>query len=79
MDDTTTQIIQTAIASAIRHGLTVAAGSLVTLGWIQSSQSANFVELMSGIVLGAIAYGWSLWQKKGQAAMAAELNRLKGN
>jgi hypothetical protein len=74
MDDTTQGIIQTAIAAAIRHGLTILAGSLVTLGWIQGSQTASFVELGSGIALGLIAYLWSLWQKKGLVAMQNALH-----
>src|ERR1700691_5385952 len=76
MDETTQGIIQTALAAAIRHGLTVAAGSLVTLGWIQGSQSASFVELGSGIVLGILAYLWSLWQKKGLVAMQDVLHQI---
>lgn len=74
MDDTTQGIIQTAIAAAIRHGLTVLAGSLVTVGWIQGGQTASFVEIGSGIVLGILAYLWSLWQKKGLVAMQNALH-----
>jgi ABC-type nickel/cobalt efflux system permease component RcnA len=76
MDDTTQGIIQTAIAAAIRHGLTVAAGSLVTLGWIQTGQTASFVEIMSGIAIGILGYLWSLWQKKGLVAMQEALHHI---
>jgi len=79
MDDTTQQILQTAIAAAVRHSVGILAGSLVTLGWVQSSQQSSFIEMGSGIALGALAYGWSLWQKKGHAAVVAELAALKGN
>ena len=77
MDDTTDSIVSTAIAAAIRHGLSIVAGGLVGLGWIQSSQTASFVDIGVGIAVGALAYGWSLWQKKGVAAVKTELGRLK--
>jgi hypothetical protein len=79
MDDETKQIISTALASFIRHGLTTAAGIIATLGWIQSSQTQSFVDIGSGIALGAIAYGWSLYQKKGLAGMVQALHFTNNN
>jgi hypothetical protein len=77
MDDTTKEILQTAMAGWVRHAMTIAAGSLVTAGILQSGQSSNFIEIGSGIALGLIGLAWSWWQKKGQQAVTAELNKLK--
>jgi hypothetical protein len=79
MDDETKQIISTAIAAAIRHGLGIIGGGLVTLGWIQPSQTSSFVEIGSGIALGAVAYLWSLYQKKGLAGMLTALHVANDN
>lgn len=79
MDDTTKAIVQAALASTIRHGLTVAAGSFVTLGLVQSSDSGNFVQIGTGIVMGLIALGWSWWQKAGQKRALELLAKAKGS
>lgn len=65
MDDTTKQILK----AAIRHGLTTAAGGLVTYGIIHSSQTDEVVS--AGMLLLGIA--WSVWQKYGQAKAMALL------
>lgn len=64
MDDDTKQIIMQSFTALIRHGLTIAAGSLVTLGWLAPAQSGAFTEILSGIAVGAIGYGWSVLNKK---------------
>lgn len=79
MDDTTKEILQAAIAGTIRHGLTIAAGSLVTVGLLSSTDSGNFIQIGSGLALGAIGLAWSWWQKKGQQAVLAELNKFKAD
>lgn len=47
------------LASAVRHGLTLAGGYLVAKGVITDGQSAEFV----GLGMAAAAYGWSVLQK----------------
>jgi hypothetical protein len=76
MDDMTKQVLQTAAASVIRHGLTTAAGALVTDGLIESGDAAGFVKIGSGIVMGVGALGWSWWQKSGQVAVSDALKHL---
>ena len=58
MDDTTKQIVQAALAGLVRHGMTTAAGALVAAGLLQSGDSANFVQIATGIVLGVVALGF---------------------
>lgn len=68
--DSTTQSI---VAGIVRHALTTGAGMLVAHGYIQSSQTEQVV----GAAMVLIGVGWSWWQKSGQAAVAAELAKLK--
>ncbi len=77
MDDTTKQIVQAALAGLVRHGMTTAAGALVAAGLLQSGDSANFVQIGTGIVLGVVALTWSWWQKVGQAKVTALLKSAK--
>ena len=70
MDDTTKAIV----AGIVRHGLTTLAGALVAHGYLDSSGTEQFVG--AGFVL--LGVGWSWWQKSGQAAVSAELAKLKG-
>jgi hypothetical protein len=53
-------IVTAVITPAIRHILTTAAGSLVTIGILDAAQQGNFVTIMTGIAVGAIGFGWSL-------------------
>jgi hypothetical protein len=76
MDDMTKQILTTAAGSVVRHGLTTAAGALVTDGLIESGDSAGFVKIGTGIVMGVGALALSWWQKSGQAQVAAALKKL---
>jgi hypothetical protein len=67
--DSTTQAIA---AGILRHVLTSAAGVLVTSGYLQSSQTEQFIG--AGIFLAGIAWSW--WQKSGQAEVAAALKKV---
>lgn len=67
MDDTTKQLLM----GLARHGLTTAAGALVTYGLIHSSQTDDVVS--AGMLLLGIA--WSAWQKYGQAKAMALLKQ----
>ncbi|GEM_PF-3686106 len=78
MDQTTQTILQTTIAGLVRHGMTLAAGALVTAGLIHSGQdSSSFVDIGSGIVVGALGMLWSWWQKVGQQRLVDEVARLR--
>jgi hypothetical protein len=78
MDQTTQTILQTTIAGLVRHGMTLAAGALVTAGLIHSGQDSNsFVDIGSGIVIGALGMLWSWWQKVGQQRLVDEIRRLR--
>ncbi len=72
MDDETKQIAMQAITAAVRHGLTVLAGIMVTSGFLASGQSANFTEIGVGIVAAAIGYGWSVMNKAKLVKAAAK-------
>ncbi len=52
-------VVTTIVTPIIRHGLTVAAGALVTTGLLDSAQSGNFVTIVTGLIVGAIGLGWS--------------------
>lgn len=56
--------VRSVLAGQLRHVLTIAAGSLVTVGAIDSSQTESFVAIGSGIVLWCATAAWSYWQKK---------------
>jgi hypothetical protein len=47
------------ISLALRHGLTIIAGVLVTLGMLEPGQETNFISIFTGIVLGGIGLIWS--------------------
>lgn len=54
------KILITVLTPAIRHGMTAAAGALVTKGIITAAQSGNFTEIGTGMVIGGIGFGWSV-------------------
>ncbi len=68
MDDETTQIVQSSLASLVRHFLTTASGVLVAHGALANNQSTNFVEIGVAAAMWVVAYGWSYAQKKKTAA-----------
>lgn len=53
-------LIQAALGSVLRWGLTIAAGWLVNAGVWSSGEATTYV---AGAVLGLLALGWSLWEK----------------
>ena len=70
---------QTVAGLLARHLMTSLAGALITLGLLQASDRNNFVSIASGIAVGLLGLAWSWWQKKGQAALKAELDKLARN
>lgn len=56
MENITTVIL----APIVRHGLTTAAGVLVTIGLLDPTMQAHFVTIASGIILGLAGMAWSL-------------------
>lgn len=60
--------LKTIVTPTIRHGSTALAGWLVANGVIDGAQGAGFAEAATGLVIGAIAYGWSVWSNKKDAA-----------
>jgi hypothetical protein len=56
-------LVKAWLGSAIRHGITIVGAWLVTRGWLGASQSNGFVEELSGILLCAAMFGWSILQK----------------
>lgn len=67
--------VKTVLALMVRHGLTTAAGILVTHGYMASSGTEQFVS--AGLFLAAIVWSW--WQKSGQAQITALLKKLTGH
>jgi hypothetical protein len=59
-------------AGMLRHALTGLAGTLAAHGYIQSSQTEQFIG--AGLFLAGIAWSW--WQKSGQAQVADLLKKL---
>lgn len=52
------------VASVARHGLTTAAGALVSFGVFRATQTSEFVDLGVSVVLWGAAMVWSSIQKK---------------
>ena len=65
--------LQTFAGLAFRHAATTVGGWLVANGYLQTDGLQGFVG--AAMILGGIAL--SFWQKKGQAALVAELASLK--
>ena len=69
------QSLQSMIAAAAaRHALTGLAGFLITNGALSQGDEAKFVQIGCGIVAWGVGFAWSWWQKKGHAALIAQLN-----
>lgn len=79
MDPTLWQMAQPIIAGQLRHVLTGLAGALVTKGALQSDQQGAFITIGLGIASYAAGAAWSWWQKYGQAAVKAQLAKLKAH
>lgn len=54
----------TIMTPILRHGLTTAAGVLVTIGLLDPAMQAHFVTIASGVVLGLLGMGLSLRNAK---------------
>jgi hypothetical protein len=67
---------QPIILPQIRHILTGLAGTLVGLGALQGGQTAQFVDIGTGIVVYLIGAGWTWWRTKGQALFDAKVEVL---
>jgi hypothetical protein len=67
---------QLIIGSTLRHVLTAVAGALVSAGALSNGQESQFVAIGSGLVLWALAYGWSWYQKQGHVALQVKFNAL---
>jgi hypothetical protein len=65
--------IKPIIAGQARHLATVAAGGLLTLGWLAPTKAAVFEEAAAGVLVWAVAAIWSAVQKDmaGDAKTAA--------
>lgn len=66
---------QTILGLIARHALTTIAGFLAAHGYLGSSTTEQFVG--AGMLI--LGVGWSWWQKSGQAAVAARLDKLKSH
>lgn len=64
-------------ASVIRKAMMSFATYLVTAGLITSSDSSNFVNIASGIVIGGGALAWDWWKNKGHAALQAKVDQMR--
>lgn len=53
-----------ALAAAVRHLLTVAAGALGAEGVLSKDQQSQFVSLGVALALAAASYAWSVVQKR---------------
>jgi len=58
------ELTTTIIAPFLRHGLTAAAGVLVTMGLVDPTMQGHFVTIASGIILGLIGMTMSLKNAK---------------
>lgn len=57
----------------LRHGLTAAAGVLVTYGLMDKGETEQFITIGSGFAIGAVGLVWSWWQKRGQQLVKKQL------
>jgi hypothetical protein len=78
MDGTNNSLLAMVVGLVARHALTALAGTLVTLGLVDKSQSSNFVEIGVGIAIGGAAIAWSWWRKVGHARALELLDRARG-
>ena len=73
-----TDLLKAFLAGQLRHVLTVVSGALIAKGALQTDQQGAFIQIGLGCASWAAVAVWSWWQKNGQAAVAAELAKLKG-
>jgi hypothetical protein len=51
------------LTAAVRWGLGLLAGWLVSKGLLTAEHSGEFVTMIAGIVIGAVPLAWSMFQK----------------
>ncbi len=68
MTDTTQNplpsLLRMLVSAGARHFLTGIGGALVTVGAINSDQTAQFVQIGGGIIVWLAGYAWSAANKK---------------
>ncbi len=67
-----TEALKPILAGVVRHALTTAGGALVAGGYMQSSQTADFIG--GGMVVAGVLWSW--WQKEGQAEVGELLKKI---
>lgn len=60
--------VEPILTGFVRHGLTVAAGSLGTMGALAPDQQTQFIAVGTALVLYVVGQLWSILQKRKQAA-----------
>lgn len=73
MDDSTKQMISAFLGSTVRHAIASGGAVLAAHGLLANAQQASFTEIGTGVVMGLAAWGWSLWQKRGQIHSLSDL------
>ncbi len=63
--------------SLVRKAMAAAATYLVTAGLLTSADSANFINIASGIVLGGGALAWDWYKNKDHAELKAKVEDLQ--
>lgn len=76
LDPTTTDFIKASVAAFARHSLTTVAGYLVAKGALASDQGSSFVTIASGVIVWAVGYLWSLYNKKGAAGIKSDFTKM---
>jgi hypothetical protein len=72
MDEATKVIL----AGVVRHLLGGVAASLVTMGALQASQQAQFLDIVSGIVVAAVVAVLWWWKNRAQKKVADALKKV---
>lgn len=63
MDPSSSTMMQTILASFIRHGVAAVAVYFASKGILQPDQQGAFIDLISGSAVAALMLGWSVLQK----------------
>lgn len=60
------KIVNVILTPSIRHAMTAAAGALVAAGILSQQSSGAFVEVATGLAIGAAGFAWSLIKNAAQ-------------
>lgn len=60
------------LTSTIRNLLQPLAGALILKGAITAEQATQVETVGAGVIVWAVTYAWSIWQKRHQKAKVAE-------